>query len=115
MHGGRFGGGAGSNVDDFIANEMQQIEATGAPDQAKPTMRPSGMSGSGAKSLSSKPNFGISAGKKPGGAFAKPGFAMMGPKKTVGGAGAGPTVISKGSFNPIGGGGPPKMNFSRKR
>ena len=75
-------------------------------------MRPSGMSGSGAKSLSSKPNFGIS-GKKSGGAFAKPGFAMMGPKKTVGAPSAGPPVISKASFNPVAGA--PKMNFARKR
>lgn len=109
----RFGG----NVDDFIANEMKHIEdddgggGTGA-DQAKPTMRPSvGIGSSGVKSLTSKPNFGVSAGKKPSGAFAKPGFALSKKPTVVSG---GPPVISKASFNPMGGG-PPKMTLGRKR
>jgi len=95
---GRFGG----NVDDFIASEMQQIDlagggnGSGGAETSKPSMRPTGMSGSGVKSLASKPNFGVGS-KKSGGAFAKPGFAMMGAKKTVVG-GAGPPAISKASF-----------------
>ena len=75
---GRFGG---NNVDDFIVNEMQQIEGaggasgSGGAEVSKPAMRPTGMSGSGVKSVSSKPNLGFLS-KKPGGAFAKPGFAI---------------------------------------
>ena len=87
------------NVDDFIASEMQQIEGSGA-DQSKPTMRPSVMGGTGSKSVTSKPNFGFSAAKKAGGAFAKPGFAMMGGAKKTAGA----PVISKANFNPMSGG-----------
>ena len=86
------------NVDDFIASEMQQIEGSGAG-ESKPTMRPSAVGGTGTKSVTSKPNFGFSAGKKAGGAFAKPGFAMMGGAKKTGGA----PVISKANFNPMGG------------
>ena len=98
------------NVDDFIASEMQQIEGSGAY-QGKPTMRPSAMSGTGAKSVSSKPNFGFSAGKKACGAFAKPGFAMMGgAKKTAGGVAP---VISKANFNPMGG--QPKITLKKKQ
>ena len=75
-------------------------------------MRPVGMSGSGVKTLGSKPNLGLGSKKPGGGAFAKPSFAM-GAKKTVGG-GAGPPVISKASINPMGGGAP-KMNLGRRR
>jgi len=68
-------------------------------------MRPM-VSGTGSKALSSKPNFGISAGKKEGGAFAKPSFAMMGgskktagpdliiPKANISGLGSGPARVS---------------------
>ena len=80
------------NVDDFIAGEMANIEGGGA-DSTKPTMRPS--QGTGQKSVStSKPNFGFSsAGKKSGGAFAKP------------------TFMSK----PGGAAGPPKITLKKKR
>lgn len=67
------------------------------------------MSGSGTKNLSSKPNFGISNGKKPVGAFSKPGFSTMGGSKVTSNA----PVISKASFNPMGG--QPKMVLGRKR
>lgn len=98
------------NVDDFIASEMQQIE--GAPGgESKPTMRPSAQGGTGTKSVTSKPNFGFSAGKKAGGAFAKPGFAMMGgaKKNNIGG---GAPVISKANFNPMGG--QPKITLKKR-
>ena len=66
-------------------------------------MRPSAVGGTGTKSVTSKPNFGFSAGKKAGGAFAKPGFAMMGGAKKTAGGGAGAPVISKANLNPMGG------------
>ena len=113
----RFGG---DNIDDFINNEMQNINGGADSAATKPTMRPSagGSSGpGGAKAASSKPNFGFSmSSKKSGGAFAKPSFAMMGGSKKVGGAGpsAGPPVISKASFNPSGAG-PPKITMKRRQ
>ena len=96
------------DVDDFIAAEMQQIEAGGAV-PAKNGMRPSGIGSTAFKSVSTKPTFGISASKKPGGAFAKPGFAMMGGAKKTEGA----PVISKANFNPTGA--PPAMGLGRRR
>lgn len=106
----RFGA---DNVDDFIASEMQQIQ--GNPDDmvtgAKPTMRPSAVSGTGTKSVTSKPNFGFSSSKKAGGSFAKPSFAMMGSKKV---GGTGPPVISKASFNPAGSS-QPSMGVRRRQ
>ena len=103
-------------MDEFIASEMQQIDAGGdAGAASKPTMRPSGagVSGTGTKSVTSKPNFGMSAGKKAGGSFAKPSFAMKpGSKKTVltGPSLGGPSMMSKGSA-----GGVPKITLKRKR
>lgn len=96
-----------SNVDDFIASEMAAIGGDPSTASSKPSMRPSGMGGSIGKSVTSKPTFGIAGGKKGGSSFAKPTFAMMGGSKKMG-AGAvstGPT-LSKGSFNPMGGGAP---------
>lgn len=52
------------------------------------------------KNLSSKPNFGAALSKKPAGAFAKPGFAMMGGGSKVASSNA--PVISKANFNPVG-------------
>ena len=70
--------------------------------------------GSGTKSVSSKPNF-FSVGKKPGGAFAKPAFKMMGgaSKKMGPGASGAPNMISKGPT--LGGGGPPKITLSKRQ
>ena len=69
--------------------------------------------GSGTKSVSSKPNF-FSVGKKPGGAFAKPAFKMMGgASKKVSGASGAPNILSKGPT--LGGGGPPKITLSKRQ
>ena len=56
-------------------------------------------SGTGSKVVtSSKPNFGFPSGKKSGGAFAKPGFAMGGGVKKISGVSAGPAIVPKSSF-----------------
>ena len=70
-------------------------------------MRPSGPA-TGAKALSSKPNFGFSS-KKGGGAFAKPTFAMGGggTKKT------GPTIVPKANIS--GASGSLQMSLKRKQ
>ena len=72
------------------------------------------MGGSGTKSVSSKPNF-FSVGKKPGGAFAKPAFKMMGgaSKKMGSGASGAPNIMSKGPT--LGGAGPPKITQSKRQ
>lgn len=104
MMNGRFGR---DNVDDFIAAEEANIAAQG---ENKPTMRPQ-ISGAGKASVSSKPNFGLSVGKKGGGAFAKPSFQMMGGAKTkvAGSSATGPPIsLSKA-------GGPPKITLKKKR
>ena len=108
---GRFGR---DNVDDFIAGEMTNIEGGG---ENKPTMRPQ-MSGTGQKSVSSKPNFGFSAGKKAGGAFAKPTFSMVGgagAKVKLGGSSAAGPPMSLSKAGPGIGGGPPKITLKKKR
>ena len=106
-----------SNVDDFIASEMAAIGGDPSAASSKPSMRPSGMGGSIGKSVTSKPSFGIGGGKKAGGSFAKPSFAMMGGSKPKMGVGAptstGPT-LSKGSFNPMGAGAP-KITLKKRQ
>ena len=92
-----------SNVDDFIASEMAAIGGDPSTASSKPSMRPSGMGASIGKSVTSKPTFGIGGGKKAGGSFAKPSFAMMGGSKKLGGAPSTGPTLSKGSFNPMGG------------
>ena len=68
------------------------------------------MAGTGAKSVSSKPNFGFAAKKTGGGAFAKPAFQMMGSKKVTGGlSGGAPLVLNKGP------GGPPKITLKKRQ
>ena len=102
------------NVDDFIAGEMANIEGGG--DSTKPTMRPQ-MSGTGQKSVSSKPNFGFSAGKKAGGAFAKPTFSMGGggaAKARPGGGAAGPPMTLSKAGGALGGGAP-KITLKKKQ
>lgn len=70
--------------------------------------------GSGTKSVSSKPNF-FSVGKKPGGAFAKPAFKMMGgaSKKMGSGASGAPNILSKGPA--LGGGGAGPITLSKRQ